>query len=71
MNEITKEVYSSSGMEILSCALSLQFLTKDLAEMETIACRMTDGDYSGLTNLIELLADKIRSESKRILELSE
>ena len=71
MNEITKEVYSSSGLEILSCTLSLQFLTKDLAEMETIACRITDGDYSGVTNIIELLADKIRAEAKKILELSD
>ena len=64
-------VINSSGISILSCVLSLQFITNDLAEMETTASRETDGYYSGVTNIIELLAVRILEEVKTIIKLSE
>lgn len=54
---------------ILSCALSLQFITKDLAEMETIVSQKTDGYYSGITNIIEHMVSAIKEEVKDIMEL--
>lgn len=70
MNE-KLNVISSSGIAILSCVQSLQFITKDLAEMETTASQVTDGYYSGVTNIVEVIVERIRSDIKTIIEMSE
>lgn len=64
-------VINGCGISILSCVQSLQFITKDLVEMETTASQEADGYYSGVTNIIELLAVRILEEVKTIIELSE
>ena len=62
---------NNSGMHALACVQSLQFISKDLAEMETQACQVSDGYYCGLTNIVEQMARKIGEEVKVIMELSE
>ena len=60
-----------SGMHVLACVQSLEFIIKDLAEMETQACQVSDGYYCGLTNIVEQMTRKIGEEVKVIMELSE
>ena len=62
---------NNSGMHALACVQSLQFISKDLAEMESQACQVSDGYYCGLTNIVEQMARKIGEEVKVIMELSE
>ena len=64
------DIYERS-LTVLTCVKSIQFISKDLAEMETTASQETDGYYCGLTNIIELMADRIESEVIGILELVE
>ena len=64
------DLYGSS-LIILSCVKSIKFISKDLAEMETTANQVTVGYYCGLTNIIELMIDRIESEVIGILELVE
>ena len=74
MKENTKESFEKinwSSLVINTCAQSLDYILKDLDEMEMTANSASGGKYLGLTNIVEQLSYIIKSESGIIMELSD
>ena len=69
MDIITVDLIENVNMKsiaIHSCAESLLFILKDIEEMESIACRESEEDFRGLSNIVEQMAEKIKSEASEI-----
>lgn len=70
----TKErmaIIHENSIMISACVQSLQFILKDLDEMEIKANNSTNNDYVGLTNVVEQLTIRIMKENDVIMSLSE
>ena len=69
MENITLELIENINMKsiaIHSCAESLLFILKDIEEMESDACKGSEEDYRGLSNIVEQMAERIKNESSEI-----
>lgn len=62
---------NEKSLKIDACIQSLQYIVKDLDEMEMQANKVSDGYYRGLSNIVEQLSAKMESENKDIINLSE
>ncbi len=62
---------NEKALKIYACVQSLQYIVKDLDEMEMQANKVSDGYYCGLSNIVEQLSAKMESENKDIINLSE
>ena len=60
-----------SSLVISACAESLEYIQKDLEELEIQANYACKNRFVGLSNIVELLSGIIRSETERIIGLSE
>ena len=74
MEENTKETFEKinwSSVVINTCAKSLDYILKDLDEMEIEANSVSERKFLGLTNIVEQLSYIIKLESGKIMELSD
>ncbi len=74
MENITLELIENINMKsitIHSCAESLLFILKDIEEMESEACKVSDEDFRGLSNIVEQMAEKIKGESTEIWTMTD
>ena len=60
-----------SSLVISACAESLEYIQKDLEELEIRANALCEDRFVGLTNIVERLSYVIKSEAIIIMELSE
>lgn len=58
-------------MMINTCAISLEYLQKDLDELEAMANSAKRNYYMGLTNIVEQMSHIISMESSIIMDLYE
>ena len=70
VKEVLNQINESS-LVINTCARSLEYLQKDLDELEGMANSAKHNYYIGLTNIVEQMSRIIRIESEKIMELSE
>lgn len=74
MDNITVDLIDNVNMKsitIHSCAESLLFILKDIEEMESAACKESEENFRGLSNIIEQLAERIKSESSEIWQMTD
>lgn len=74
MDENTKETFEKinwSSVVIKACGESLDYILKDLEDMEMDANSVSEGNYLGLANIVEQLSCVIKSEARKIMELSD
>lgn len=70
----TKErmaIIHENSIMISACVQSLQFILKDIEEMEMKANSESDNSYLGLSNIVEQLAERIKIDNADIMVLSE
>ncbi|MBP3758633.1 MAG: hypothetical protein J6I83_02175 [Firmicutes bacterium] len=56
-------------LKVYACIQSLQYIVKDLDEMEMQANKVSNGYYCGLSNIVEQLSINMASEMKDIINL--
>ena len=59
-----------SSLVISACAQSLDYIQKDLEELEISANDFNDSRFLGLTNIVEQLTYVIKSEADKITEFA-
>ena len=69
--KITLEKINWSSLIISACAQSLDYIQKDLEELEITSNSITGNQFLGLTNIVEQLSYIIKSEAEKIIEVSE
>ena len=67
----TLEKINWSSVVINACAHSLDYIQKDLEELEMEANAVSERKYLGLTNIVEQLSYIIKSEAVKIMEMSD
>ena len=60
-----------SSLVISACAESLEYIQKDLEDLEIQANALCDDQFVGLTNIVERLSYVIKSETEKITEWSD
>ncbi len=69
--ERTLEGIHESSLVISACAESLEYIQKDLEDLEIQANALCDDRFVGLTNIVERLSYVIKSETEKITEWSD
>ncbi len=69
MKEVKDRIYEAA-VRIVSCSQSLKYITKDLGEMETDACRY-GGEYQGMSNIVDMMAEEVETRIWEIMEALE
>ena len=67
----TLEEINESAFAISACAESLEYIQKDLEDLEIQANYVCENRFIGMTNIVEQLSRVIRIESERIIALVE
>ncbi len=67
----TSEKINWSSLVIKACAQSLDYIQKELEELEITANLVSENQFIGLTNIVEQLSYIIKSEAEKIMELAE
>lgn len=70
-NKKVLERINEKSVSISTCVQSLQFILKDIEEMEMKANSESDNSYLGLSNIVEQLAERIKIDNADIMVLSE
>ncbi len=73
MENNVKEVFeriNESSLTIHVCAASLEYIEKDLEELEIIVNQTRDNHFLGLTNIVEQLVKIISEEAYKIMDMS-
>ena len=65
------EEINEAALIISTCAKSIEYIQKDLEELEIKANSVSNNNYLGLTNIVEQLSYVIKAKSEKIVELSE
>ena len=70
-NKEILERINEKSVSISTCVQSLQFILKDIEEMEMKANSESDNSFLGLSNIVEQLAERIKKDNADIMVLSE
>ena len=70
-NKEILERINEKRVSISTCVQSLQFILKDIEEMEMKANSESDNSFLGLSNIVEQLAERIKKDNADIMVLSE
>ena len=74
MENNVKEVFeriNESSFTIHVCAESLEYIEKDLEELEIIVNQARNNHFLGLTNIVEQLVIIISTEACKIMDMSD
>lgn len=66
-----KDQINDHALSIYSCAKSMEFIQKDLEDLENYANMRSDGDFTGLINIVEQMTARILQETDKIMQLSD
>ena len=67
----TLEKINWSSLVIKACAHSMDYIQKDLEELEITANSIAENHFLGLINIVEQLSYIIKSEAEKIMEISD